>query len=361
MKIAMVGSGYVGLVSGACFADFGHDVVCIDKDEKKIAALENGVMPIYEPGLDALVETNVKAGRLSFTTDLAEGIDGADAIFIAVGTPSRRGDGHADLTFVYAVAKEIGATLRNDAVVVTKSTVPVGTGREVAQIIGRARPDASFDVASNPEFLREGFAIHDTLHPDRIVLGVQRDSRLAEEAVRDLYAALLADGVAKEDLYPLDLDRAYAKLDEIKPHIAVWWKTGNQVQQIMRDNEVALTMAYSGRALKVIQDGSPFAMAWDGAIRDTGYLAVLKNSPNTEGAMKFIDFFYGSAEGHPGFIQAVGYATSSTIGLSQLPEEEQKLYATYPANYELLVDPDFEWIGAHRDELRERWTNWLLQ
>lgn len=173
--------------------------------------------------------------------------------------------------------------------------------------------------------------------------------------------ALLADGVAKEDLYPLDLDRAYAKLDEIRPAISVWWKTGNQVQQIMRDNEIVMTMSYSGRALKVIQDGSPFAMAWDGAIRDTGYLAVLKNSPNTEGAMKFIDFFYGSAEGHPGFIQSVGYATSSTIGLSQLPEEEQKLYATYPANYELLVDPDFEWIGAHRDELRERWNNWLLQ
>jgi len=173
--------------------------------------------------------------------------------------------------------------------------------------------------------------------------------------------ALLADGVAKEDLYPLDLDRAYAKLEEIRPHIAVWWKTGNQVQQIMRDNEVAMTMAYSGRALKVIQDGSPFAMAWDGAIRDTGYLAVLKGAPNTEGAMNFINFFYGDAGGHPGFIQAVGYATSSTIGLSQLPEEEQKLYATYPANYEVLVDPDFEWIGAHRDELRERWTNWLLQ
>lgn len=173
--------------------------------------------------------------------------------------------------------------------------------------------------------------------------------------------ALLADGVAKEDLYPLDLDRAYAKLEEIRPHIAVWWKTGNQVQQIMRDNEVVMTMAYSGRALKVIQDGSPFAMAWDGAIRDTGYLAILKDSPNTEGAMKFIDFFYGDAKGHPGFIKSVGYATSSTIGLSQLPEEEQKLYATYPANYEQLVSPDFEWIGAHRDELRERWNAWLLK
>lgn len=173
--------------------------------------------------------------------------------------------------------------------------------------------------------------------------------------------ALLADGVAKEDLFPLDLDRAYAKLDEIRPEIAVWWKTGNQVQQIMRDDEVVMTMAYSGRALKVVQDGNPFAMAWDGAIRDTGYFAVLKDSPNPEAAMEFIDFFYGDADGHPGFISDVGYATSSTIGLRQLPEEEQKLYATYPDNYELLVDPDFAWIGENRDELRDRWTNWLLQ
>ena len=138
MKIAMVGSGYVGLVSGACFADFGHDVVCIDKDASKIERLENGVMPIYEPGLDDLVAANVKAGRLSFTTDLAEGIRGASAVFIAVGTPSRRGDGHADLSFVYAVAQEVGEQLSNDTVVVTKSTVPVGTGDEVERILRQA-------------------------------------------------------------------------------------------------------------------------------------------------------------------------------------------------------------------------------
>ena len=138
MKVAMVGSGYVGLVSGACFADFGHDVVCIDKDASKIERLQQGVMPIYEPGLDALVEINVKAGRLSFTTDLAQGIMGAQAIFIAVGTPSRRGDGHADLSFVHAVAREVGEALANDAVVVTKSTVPVGTGDEVERIIGES-------------------------------------------------------------------------------------------------------------------------------------------------------------------------------------------------------------------------------
>ncbi|MDO9525525.1 MAG: extracellular solute-binding protein, partial [Gemmobacter sp.] len=141
--------------------------------------------------------------------------------------------------------------------------------------------------------------------------------------------ALLADGVAKEDVFPLDLDRAYAKLDEIRPHVAVWWKTGSQVQQIMRDKEVVMTMAYSGRALGVVKEGNSFAMSWDNALKDTGYFAILKNSPNPEGAVKFLDFFYGNAEGHPAFIQAVNYATSSTAGLKQLPEDEQKLYATY--------------------------------
>jgi UDPglucose 6-dehydrogenase len=175
MKIAMVGSGYVGLVSGACFADFGHEVVCIDKDPAKIESLKAGIMPIYEPGLAELVTSNAKAGRLTFTTDLAEGIAGAGAIFIAVGTPSRRGDGHADLSFVYAVAEEIGANLGNDAVVVTKSTVPVGTGDEVERILCEAGPSVKFAVASNPEFLREGAAIGDFKRPDRIVIGTENE------------------------------------------------------------------------------------------------------------------------------------------------------------------------------------------
>ena len=175
MRIAMVGSGYVGLVSGACFAQFGHDVVCVDKDEEKIAALQQGSIPIYEPGLDALVADNVKAGRLSFTTNLSDAVPSADAIFIAVGTPTRRGDGHADLTYVYTAAAEIGAALRGYSVVVTKSTVPVGTGRQVARIIRDAQPDADFDVASNPEFLREGAAIEDFMKPDRVVIGVESD------------------------------------------------------------------------------------------------------------------------------------------------------------------------------------------
>ena len=188
MKIAMVGSGYVGLVSGACFADFGHDVVCIDKDQGKIDRLHAGIMPIYEPGLDALVESNVKAGRLSFTTSLAEGIKGADAIFIAVGTPSRRGDGHADLTFVYAVAQEVGGNLANDAVVVTKSTVPVGTGDEVERIIRETGTTHRVSVVSNPEFLREGAAIGDFKRPDRIVIGAEDE--FGREVMREVYRPL---------------------------------------------------------------------------------------------------------------------------------------------------------------------------
>jgi UDPglucose 6-dehydrogenase len=188
MKIAMVGSGYVGLVSGACFADFGHEVVCIDKDASKVERLDNGIMPIYEPGLDELVAANVKAGRLSFTTDLAAGICDAAAVFIAVGTPSRRGDGHADLSFVYEVAREVGESLANDAVVVTKSTVPVGTGDEVERILSESGCKHRVSVVSNPEFLREGAAIGDFKRPDRIVLGVEDD--FGREVMREVYRPL---------------------------------------------------------------------------------------------------------------------------------------------------------------------------
>jgi UDPglucose 6-dehydrogenase len=184
MRIAMVGSGYVGLVSGACFAQFGHDVICVDKDPAKIAQLKGGHMPIYEPGLDKLVLDNTKAGRLAFTTDLAKAVEIADAVFIAVGTPARRGDGHADLSYVYAAAAEIASAIRGYTVVVTKSTVPVGTGREVARIIRDAQPSAQFDVASNPEFLREGAAIEDFMKPDRVVIGVESDR------ARDVMAAV---------------------------------------------------------------------------------------------------------------------------------------------------------------------------
>ena len=184
----MIGSGYVGLVSGACFADFGHDVVCVDKDERKIAALLDGRMPIYEPGLDHLVASNVAAGRLSFTTDLAAGVADADAVFIAVGTPSRRGDGHADLSYVYAAATEIAGAINGFTVIVDKSTVPVGTGDEVERIVRDANPGADFAVVSNPEFLREGAAIDDFKRPDRVVIG--GDDPRAMEVMRAIFRPL---------------------------------------------------------------------------------------------------------------------------------------------------------------------------
>ena len=188
MRIAIIGTGYVGLVSGACFSEFGVEVVCVDQDHAKIARLQRGEMPIFEPGLDALAAKNTAAGRLSFTTDLPKAVAGAEAVFIAVGTPSRRGDGHADLSYVFAAAEEIGRALSDYAVVVTKSTVPVGTGREVAAILRRSRPQGSFDVASNPEFLREGSAIEDFMRPDRVVIGA--DSERARAVMHALYRPL---------------------------------------------------------------------------------------------------------------------------------------------------------------------------
>ncbi|MEX0365772.1 MAG: UDP-glucose/GDP-mannose dehydrogenase family protein [Ruegeria sp.] len=188
MRIAMIGTGYVGLVSGVCFSDFGHDVICVDKAAPKIEMLQAGTVPIYEPGLDVLMAKNVAAGRLSFTTDLAAAVDGADAVFIAVGTPTRRGDGHADLTYVMAAAEEIAQALTGYTVVVTKSTVPVGTNRQVREAVARANPEAEFDVASNPEFLREGAAIDDFMRPDRVVVGVESDR--AAEVMANIYRPL---------------------------------------------------------------------------------------------------------------------------------------------------------------------------
>ncbi|MBO6728428.1 MAG: UDP-glucose/GDP-mannose dehydrogenase family protein [Maricaulis sp.] len=188
MRVAMIGTGYVGLVSGACFADFGHDVTCVDKDAAKVETLQSGGIPIYEPGLDLLVQRNVREGRLHFTQDLTDAVREADAVFIAVGTPSRRGDGFADLSFVYAAAKEIAEVMNGYTVVVTKSTVPVGTGDEVERIIRETRPDADFAVVSNPEFLREGAAIDDFKRPDRVVVGT--DDERARNVMHELYRPL---------------------------------------------------------------------------------------------------------------------------------------------------------------------------
>lgn len=201
MRIAMIGAGYVGLVSAACFSEFGMNVVCVDKDDNKIEKLNTGEIPIYEPGLEALVRKNVSAGRLAFTTVLKTAVAAADVVFIAVGTPSRRGDGHADLSFVYAAASEIGQALDGYTVVVTKSTVPVGTGREVHRIISETQPTKTFDVVSNPEFLREGSAIEDFMRPDRVVIGT--DSNTAADLLRQLY----------RPLYLLETPILYTKLE----------------------------------------------------------------------------------------------------------------------------------------------------
>ena len=186
MRITMIGTGYVGLVSGACLSEVGHEVTCVDRDQRKIDALKKGVMPIYEPGLDVLVTRNVEAGRLSFTTDLAPAVDGADAVFIAVGTPSRKADGHADLSYVFGAAREIAAAVTGPVVIVTKSTVPVGTGDEVERIVREVNSQAEFAIVSNPEFLREGAAIEDFMKPDRVVIGT--DDERAREVMRQIYA-----------------------------------------------------------------------------------------------------------------------------------------------------------------------------
>ena len=240
MKITMIGTGYVGLVSGVCFSDFGHDVICVDKDPRKIEMLEAGEVPIYEPGLDDLMARNVAAGRLSFTTDLTSAVDGAEAVFIAVGTPTRRGDGHADLTFVMAAAADVARALTGYAVVVTKSTVPVGTNRKVAAVIGEANPEAEFDVASNPEFLREGAAIDDFMRPDRVVVGVE--SERAEAVMTDVYKPLFLRDfpIVFTDLESAEMIKYAAnaflatKITFINEIAALCEKTGGDVKQVAR-------------------------------------------------------------------------------------------------------------------------------
>jgi len=257
MKITMIGTGYVGLVSGACFADFGHDVVCVDKDSSKIAAIESGQMPIYEPGLDQLVGGNAAAGRLSFTTDLAAGVKGADAIFIAVGTPSRRGDGHADLSYVYAAAREIAEALDGPAVIVTKSTVPVGTGDEVERIAREARPDLDIAVVSNPEFLREGAAISDFKRPNRIVVGTTGDERAInamQQIYRPLYlnqAPLLFTGRRTAELIKYAANAFLAtKITFINEMADLCEAVGAEVQDVARgiglDNRIGSKFLHAG-------------------------------------------------------------------------------------------------------------------
>jgi UDPglucose 6-dehydrogenase len=256
MRVAMIGTGYVGLVSGACFADFGHAVICVDKDAAKVAALKRGEIPIHEPGLDELVARNTQAERLKFTTDLTGAVRDADAVFIAVGTPSRRGDGHADLTFVHEAAREIAGALSGFSVVVTKSTVPVGTGDEVERIIRETRPDAEFAVVSNPEFLREGAAIRDFKHPDRIVVGTEdeRARQVMTEIYRPLY--LNRSPVMFTDRRTAELIKYAAnaflatKITFINEIADLAEKVGADVQEIARgiglDNRIGAKFLHAG-------------------------------------------------------------------------------------------------------------------
>ncbi|GJE55534.1 UDP-glucose 6-dehydrogenase [Methylobacterium thuringiense] len=252
----MIGSGYVGLVSGACFADFGHDVICVDKDPAKIEALQAGRIPIFEPGLDALVGDNVRQGRLSFATELAPAVAGADAVFIAVGTPSRRGDGFADLSYVYAAAREIAGAISGYTVVVTKSTVPVGTGDEVERIVREAAPDADFAVVSNPEFLREGAAIDDFKRPDRIVIGTEdaRAVAVMNEVYRPLYlnaAPILVTGRRTAELTKYAANAFLAtKITFINEIADLCEQVGANVQEVARgiglDNRIGKKFLHAG-------------------------------------------------------------------------------------------------------------------
>ncbi|HWL31148.1 MAG TPA: UDP-glucose/GDP-mannose dehydrogenase family protein [Xanthobacteraceae bacterium] len=286
MRVAMIGTGYVGLVSGACFADFGHHVTCVDKDAGKIAALRRGEMPIFEPGLDDLVAANVKAERLDFTTDLKGPVAQAEAVFIAVGTPSRRGDGHADLSFVYDAAHEIAAALDGFTVVVTKSTVPVGTGDEVERIIREVRPDADFAVVSNPEFLREGAAIRDFKLPDRIVVGA--DDARAEKVMAALYRPLylnrspiVATGRRTAELIKYAANAFLAtKITFINEIADLCERVGADVQEVARgiglDNRIGAKFLHAGPGY----GGSCFP-------KDT--LALIKTGQDHEAPLRIVE------------------------------------------------------------------------
>ncbi|MBI4275097.1 MAG: UDP-glucose/GDP-mannose dehydrogenase family protein [Rhizobiales bacterium] len=286
MRVAMIGTGYVGLVSGACFADFGHDVVCVDKDADKIAALKRGEVPIYEPGLTELVANNAKQGRLVFSTDLKPAVANADAVFIAVGTPSRRGDGHADLSYVHAAATEIAKAMSHFTLVVTKSTVPVGTGDDVERIIRAARPDAQFAVVSNPEFLREGAAIRDFKHPDRIVVGTE-DARAREmmaELYRPLYlnaAPLLYTDRRTAELIKYAANAFLAtKITFINEIADLCEKLGADVQEVARgiglDNRIGSKFLHAGPGF----GGSCFP-------KDT--VALIKTAQDSEAPLRIVE------------------------------------------------------------------------
>jgi UDPglucose 6-dehydrogenase len=286
MRITMIGTGYVGLVSGACFADFGHIVTCVDKDASKIDKIENGIMPIFEPGLADLVASNVRRGRLTFTTDVTAGVAGADAVFIAVGTPSRRGDGHADLSYVYAAAKEIAEAVTGPTVIVTKSTVPVGTGDEVERLMAEIAPEKKIWVVSNPEFLREGAAIEDFKRPDRVVVGTENDDaiRIMQEIYRPLSlnrAPVMFTGRRSAELIKYAANAFLAtKITFINEIADLCEKAGADVQEVARgiglDNRIGSKFLHAGPGY----GGSCFP-------KDT--LALLKTADDNDVPLRIVE------------------------------------------------------------------------
>ena len=286
MRIVMIGTGYVGLVSGACFSDFGHQVCCVDKDADKIAALVAGRIPIFEPGLDELVAKNVATGRLEFTLELAEALPGADAVFIAVGTPSRRGDGHADLSYVYAAAREMAPHLETGAVVVTKSTVPVGTGDEVERIIREVRPDLEFSVASNPEFLREGAAIEDFKRPDRVVIGVNDEH--AAGVLHEIYRPLL-----RNETQFLSMARRGAELTKYAANAFLATKIGfiNEIADLCEKVDADVQDVARGIGLdsrigpRFLQPGPGYG----GSCFPKDTLALLKTAQDSEASLRIVE------------------------------------------------------------------------
>lgn len=344
MKITMIGSGYVGLVSGACFSDFGHDVVCVDKDASKIAALEAGRMPIFEPGLDQLVASNVRAGRLSFTTDLQAGVAGADAAFIAVGTPSRRGDGHADLSYVFAAAREIAGSADPPSVVVTKSTVPVGTGDKVEAILKEARPDLEWAVVSNPEFLREGAAIGDFKRPDRIVVGTE-DAR-AQDVMREVYrplylnaAPLLFTGRRTAELIKYAANAFLAtKISFINELADLAEKVGADVKDVSRgiglDNRIGAKFLHAGPGY----GGSCFP-------KDT--LALLKTAQDYDVPLRIV---HATVEANDLRKVAMGHRVIAALGGSARGKRVGLLGLTFKPNTDDMRDaPSIDIVKVLRE------------
>lgn len=344
MRVAMIGAGYVGLVSGACFADFGHDVICIDKDSAKIAALQSGTVPIYEPGLEEIVRSNIRAGRLVFTADVAEAVSDADVVMIAVGTPSRNSDGHGDVSFVYAAAREIAPALRDFTIIVTKSTVRIGTSDEIEAIIRDIRPDAEFSVACNPEFLREGAAVRDFKFPDRIVIGTEdpRTREMLGKLYRPLYlnsAPIFYTSRRAAELIKYAANAFLAtKITFINEIADLCERIGTDVQEVARgiglDNRIGTKFLHAGPGY----GGSCFP-------KDT--LALIKTGQDCEAPLRIIETVAAVNEQRK---RAMARRVASTIGNNLRGKTVAVLGLTFKPNTDDMRDaPSLSIINALQD------------